>query len=87
MKVPFLCRVFLDCSTNYKNHFRALPGIIYIFLAPPKMSEDYLQMYRGTTLGNTLQESLDEMLDHNLIQPPVALKVDLFSLPYSVCLL
>lgn len=39
------------------------------------MSDDYHQMYRGTTLGNTLQESLDEMVDHNLLKPQTAKKV------------
>ncbi|VDD78186.1 unnamed protein product [Mesocestoides corti] len=39
------------------------------------MSEDYHQMYRGTTLGNTLQESLEEMLDHNLLKPQTAGKI------------
>ncbi|VDK46741.1 unnamed protein product [Taenia asiatica] len=38
------------------------------------MSDDYHQMYRGTTLGNTLQESLDEMLDHSLLKPQTAMK-------------
>lgn len=35
----------------------------------------YHQMYRRTTLGNTLQEALDELVDHKLIQQRAAMKV------------
>ncbi|KAF7260405.1 hypothetical protein EG68_02016 [Paragonimus skrjabini miyazakii] len=35
----------------------------------------YHQMYRRTTLGNTLQEALDEMVQHKLLQEKTALKV------------
>ncbi|KER25041.1 hypothetical protein T265_07434 [Opisthorchis viverrini] len=35
----------------------------------------YHQMYRRTTLGNTLQEALDEMVEHKLLQQKTALKV------------
>ncbi|CAH8614554.1 unnamed protein product [Dicrocoelium dendriticum] len=35
----------------------------------------YHQMYRRTTLGNTLQEALDEMVAHKLLQQKTALKV------------
>ncbi|VDL94469.1 unnamed protein product [Schistocephalus solidus] len=38
-------------------------------------TETYHEMYRRTTLGNTLQESLDEMLTHNLITSGCAMKV------------
>ncbi|VEL29313.1 unnamed protein product [Protopolystoma xenopodis] len=38
-----------------------------------KMS--YHQMYRRTTLGNTLQEALEEMIALKLIQPKTAVKV------------
>ncbi|CAD5122696.1 DgyrCDS11106 [Dimorphilus gyrociliatus] len=33
------------------------------------------QMYRKTTLGNTLQESLDDLITMNQITPNLALKV------------
>jgi len=33
------------------------------------------QLYRNTTLGNTLQESLDEFIQLNQISSPLALKV------------
>jgi len=33
------------------------------------------QLYRNTTLGNTLQESLDELIQYNQISPQLALKV------------
>ena len=33
------------------------------------------QLYRNTTLGNTLQESLDELISLNQISPALALKV------------
>ncbi|GAA53680.1 transcription initiation factor TFIIA small subunit [Clonorchis sinensis] len=36
----------------------------------------YHQMYRRTTLGNTLQEALDEMVEHKLLQQKTALKVN-----------
>uniref|UniRef100_A0A0X3P3S4 Transcription initiation factor IIA subunit 2 n=1 Tax=Schistocephalus solidus TaxID=70667 RepID=A0A0X3P3S4_SCHSO len=38
-------------------------------------TETYHEMYRRTTLGNTLQESLDEMLTHNLITSGCAMKI------------
>nr|CAG4645973.1 EOG090X0L7F [Lynceus sp. MCZ IZ 141354] len=33
------------------------------------------QLYRNTTLGNTLQESLDELIQYGQITPQLALKV------------
>ena len=33
------------------------------------------QLYRNTTLGNTLQESLDELMSYNQINANVAMKV------------
>ena len=33
------------------------------------------QMYRNTTLGNTLQESLDELIQNGEITPQLALKM------------
>lgn len=39
------------------------------------------QLYRNTTLGNTLQESLDELISYGQITPQLALKgklVDIF---------
>ncbi|CAO1425616.1 unnamed protein product [Diamesa serratosioi] len=33
------------------------------------------QLYRNTTLGNTLQESLDELISYGQITPQLALKV------------
>lgn len=33
------------------------------------------QLYRNTTLGNTLQESLDELIQYGTITPSLALKV------------
>ncbi|OQV11976.1 putative Transcription initiation factor IIA subunit 2 [Hypsibius exemplaris] len=33
------------------------------------------QLYRTTTLGSTLQESLDEMIQNNQIPPALALKI------------
>ncbi|XP_011879266.1 PREDICTED: transcription initiation factor IIA subunit 2 [Vollenhovia emeryi] len=33
------------------------------------------QLYRNTTLGNTLQESLDELMQYGQITPQLALKV------------
>lgn len=35
----------------------------------------YHQLYRNTTLGNTLQESLDELIQSGMITPQLALKV------------
>ncbi|CAL8094975.1 unnamed protein product [Calicophoron daubneyi] len=34
----------------------------------------YHQMYRRTTLGNTLQEALDEMVEHKLLPSKTAIK-------------
>jgi transcription initiation factor TFIIA small subunit len=33
------------------------------------------QLYRNTTLGNTLQESLDELIQYGQITPQLAIKV------------
>lgn len=33
------------------------------------------QLYRNTTLGNTLQESLDELIQYGTITPTLAMKV------------
>ena len=33
------------------------------------------QLYRNTTLGNSLQESLDELIQSQQITPPLALRV------------
>nr|CAG4641385.1 EOG090X0L7F [Eulimnadia texana] len=33
------------------------------------------QLYRNTTLGNTLQESLDELIQYGQITPQLAMKV------------
>ncbi|KAJ8896042.1 hypothetical protein PR048_001383, partial [Dryococelus australis] len=33
------------------------------------------QLYRNTTLGNTLQESLDELIQFGQISPQLAIKV------------
>lgn len=32
------------------------------------------QLYRNTTIGNTLQESLDELISYGQITPQLALK-------------
>lgn len=39
------------------------------------MSEMAYQLYRNTTLGNTLQESLDEFITCGTIPPQLAMKV------------
>ena len=33
------------------------------------------QLYRNTTLGHTLQESLDELMQHQMLSPALALRV------------
>ena len=33
------------------------------------------QLYRNTTLGHTLQEALDELMQHQLLTPQLAIKV------------
>jgi len=39
------------------------------------MSLQLYTVYRNTTLGETLQESLDELLQHQMLSPALALRV------------
>lgn len=55
------------------NALRPTPSI-YIDPEGPKTTMTY-QLYRNTTLGNTLQESLDELIQFQQISPSLALRV------------
>lgn len=75
----FVSPLLLRVKVIFHEPFPHTPGTTVPFAtrpisaaAPRTMS---YQLYRNTTLGNTLQESLDELIQYGQITPQLAIKV------------
>uniref|UniRef100_A0AAQ4RNM8 Transcription initiation factor IIA subunit 2 n=2 Tax=Gasterosteus aculeatus aculeatus TaxID=481459 RepID=A0AAQ4RNM8_GASAC len=65
--------IFQAERRTYSAHC-VFEGILWLFLLPVVSTMAY-QLYRNTTLGNSLQESLDELIQTQQITPQLALQV------------
>ena len=69
-----ICRIVLNSNRNPTG---TLPSLVEFVRSDRKINSEMAayQLYRNTTLGHTLQESLDELIQYNQITPSLAAKI------------